>query len=86
MAIYLRIGLFDLCYCLASHSGERLNLSFQRERLGPESPVLQRVPIADGSPGGPPRASGTPYSPARPALGTVARSFSIERGISMPGA
>ena len=44
------IGLLDLCYCLASHSGERLNLSFQRERLGPESAVLQRVPIADRSP------------------------------------
>src|SRR5271169_4668150 len=25
MAIYLRIGLLDLCYCLASHSREGLN-------------------------------------------------------------
>ena len=50
MAIYLRIGLLDLCYCLASHSGERLNLSLQGERLGRERAVLQRVSIVGRSP------------------------------------
>jgi hypothetical protein len=70
---------------LAGHPSEGADLSFQGDRLGGEFPVLQGVPVALGSPATGPMHPET-LDPAPPALGTVARSASIWRGISTPGA
>ncbi len=78
-------ALLDRIHRLAGHPGESLNFSFQGECLGRKFPMLQRVPIALS---GPATAAVHPadVAPAPLALGTVARSASIWRGISTSGA
>ena len=78
--------LLDRPHRLAGHPSKGADLSLQGERLGGEVPMLQGVPVALGS-----SATGAVHptdatTPERPELGTVARSASIWRGISTPGA
>jgi hypothetical protein len=72
--------LFDRGHHLSGYPGKGLNFSFQGERLRREFPVLDGVPIASRSP------TTGPVHPEPPARGTVARSASIWRSISTPGA
>ena len=79
-------ALLDRCHRLASHPGEGLNFSFQGERLSRVSAVLPGVPVALGSPATGPVHTADLKTPAPPALGTGARSFSIWHDIATPGA
>ena len=79
-----RIALFDLRHRLAGHPGETLNLFPQSDGLGRARAVLQGVLIALGS-----AATGAVHPadvPERLAIDIGARSASIWRGTSVPGA
>ena len=66
-------------------SSEGMNLFPQRERLAVKPPCFKAFLLPLGAPPAAPYIRHT-YAPEPLALGTVGRSASIWRGISMPGA